>query len=365
MTFKMNWLAAHGYDVSLITYEQRNHDFSFTLDERIKHKDIGVKMWKKQGNNVVSRALSYLRLRHQFRKRIGEALTASRPDVLVTLTDSYQVMDILLSIPTTAKRIVESHVERNGFMKAGDFRDRPLLRWLARLYDRRMARHIARADALVCLTHQDAAQWPEVSNVVVITNPLTVSHDLTPRPPFRMARGAGGKVMAAGRMEDQKGFDLLIEAWQSVHARVPDWQLNIYGNGPDRERLQAQIDDAGLTEVVHLHAATPDIFARYAESDIFVLSSRYEGYGLVLAEAMSVGVPCVSFDCPYGPSDIIRDGEDGILVPPLRIDLLANAIVRLATDEAMRRRMGQAACINIQRFAPETIMRQWEKLFTS
>lgn len=377
LTFKMNWLAAHGYDVSLITYEQRDHDFSFQPDPRISHTDIDVKLWKKHGSNILTRTLSYLRLRRIFSRRIREAVAATHPDVLVTLTDSYQVMDILMSIPTTARRIVESHVERNGFMKVGDFlpqqdasgsspgRDlrqtltslkRRLLVAAARIYDRRMASYIARADALVCLTRHDAAQWPEVNNVRVVTNPLTVE-------PKALSDVSTHRAIAAGRLEDQKGFDLLIEAWQGVYARVPDWQLDIYGNGPDRECLQSQIDAAGLTQVVHLHAATPDIFARYAESSIYVLSSRYEGYGLVLAEAMSVGVPCVSFDCPYGPSDIIRDGEDGVLVPPMRTDLMADAIVRLATDMPLRQAMGQRARANIQRYAPASIMQQWQRLF--
>lgn len=359
MTFKMNWLAAHGYDVSLITYEQRDHDFSFDLDPRISHTDIDVKLWKKGGTNVLARAASYMRLRRLFRQRFREAVAATRPDVLVTLTDSYQVMDILMSVPTSARRIVETHVERRGFAKEGDFRGRNvLLRLAAKMYDRYMARQIAKADALVCLTRQDAAQWLEVRNVVVITNPLTVL-------PKAISDCSSCRAIAAGRMEDQKGFDLLIEAWQEVHRQLPTWQLDIYGNGSDRERLQTQIDKASLTDVITLHPATPDIFERYAESSIYVLSSRYEGYGLVLAEAMSCGVPCVAFDCRYGPSDIIRDGEDGILVPPLRTDLLAEAIVRMASDTTLRKDMGQRARINIQRFAPTSIMPQWQQLFNS
>lgn len=356
MTFKMNWLAAHGYDVTLITYEQGDHPLTFELDPRIRHTDVGVKLWKKSGTNVITRSLSYLRLRRLFRRRVTEAVVASKPDVVVTLTDSYSVLDILQTIPVRARRIVESHVERGSIVKAGDFRGRTFLSAAARLYDRYMSRYVARADALVVLTEADARQWSDVPRVCVITNPLTVS-------PQRISDVSAPRAIAAGRLEDQKGFDLLIEAWREVHRREPQWQLHIYGNGPDRESLQRQIDEAGLTGVVTLHAATPDIFLRYAESSIYVLSSRYEGYGLVLAEAMSCGVPCVSFDCPYGPSDIIRNGEDGILVPHLDTAALAEGVLRLAGDDDLRRRMGEAARRNIQRFAPEAIMRQWQTLF--
>lgn len=357
MSFKMNWLAAHGYEVSLITYEQRGHDFSFPLDPRIHHTDIDVKLWKKQGSNVLTRGLSYLRLRRLFRQRMRQAVAATQPDILICDTYSYQVMDILMSIPTSARRIIESHVERHGCSKLSDFRGRnPLLRGAAWLYDWYMTRYIRRADTLVCLTRQDAAQWPEVKDVRAITNPLTTT-------PQAFSDCSSVRAIAVGRFQYQKGFDLLIQAWQQVHVRLPQWRLDIYGDGDDRESLQRQIAEAGLTDVITLHPSTPDIFARYAESSIYVLSSRYEGYGLVLAEAMSCGVPCVAFDCPYGPSDIILDGDDGILVPPLRTNLLAEAIVRLASDTALRQTMGRRARTNIQRFAPEAVMPQWQQLF--
>lgn len=359
LTFKMNWLAAHGHDVQLITYEQGDHPLSFALDPRIRHTDIGVKLWKKGGTGIAARTWSYLRLRRRFRRRMGSAVALAAPDVLVLLTDSYPVIDILMSLPTAARRIVETHVERRAFAKAGDFSHRnPVLRFAARAYDAYMARHIARADALVCLTQADASQWPEVPRVEVIANPLTVE-------PTAIATCTAPRAMAAGRLEDQKGFDMLVSAWADVHRRQPLWHLHIYGDGPDGPRLQQQIADAGLDDVVHLHSATPDIFERYAESSIFVLSSRYEGYGLVLAEAMSVGVPCVSFDCPYGPADIIRADDDGILVPPQRTDLLADAIVRLAADTALRQAMGQRARTHIRRYAPAPIMQRWQHLFAT
>lgn len=356
LTFKMNWLATHGHEVSLITYEQQGHDFSFALDGSIRHEDINVKLWKKQGSNVVRRTLSYLQLRRQFRRRMTEAVGRMNPDVLVTLTDSYQVLDILLSIPTHAVRIVESHVERSAFMKVNDFRGRHLLQAFARLYDRHLAHSIRTADALVLLTRQDAGQWAEMARRVVIPNPLTVQ-------PSRFSDATTHRVIAAGRLEAQKGFDLLVEAWSRVHAAASDWQLHIYGNGPDREALQRQIDQVGLTDSVTLYPATPDIFDRYAESSIYVLSSRYEGYGLVLAEAMSCGVPCVSFNCPYGPADIIRNGEDGILVPNGDVQALADGLLTYIRDVARRQHDGQLARQNIQRFSADYIMGQWELLF--
>ena len=356
LAFKMNWLAVHGYEVTLITYEQTDHPFSFPLDPAIKHVEVNVKLWKKTGSNLLTRSWSYLRLRRLLRSRLTAAVASANPDVLITLTDSYQVMDVLQSIPTHARRIIESHVERRGFMKEGDFNGRPWLQRLARLYDWWQVRFIRRADALVVLTRQDATQWPEVPRVVVITNPLTFW-------PEETATLKAKAVIAAGRLEPQKGFDLLVEAWKDVHAVAPDWQLNIFGDGSGRERLQQQINESGLASCVHLHPATSDIVKRYAEHSCFVLSSRYEGYGLVLAEAMSCGVPCVSFDCPYGPADIIRTGEDGILVENGNVKALAEGILTYINQPVLRKAHGAKARINIQRFAPENIMARWEELF--
>ncbi len=356
MTYKMNWLAQHGYEVHLVTYEQGDHPLSFQLDARIRHTDIGVKLWKKQGRTLPARLRSYFCLRRQFVRQLTAEVLRIDPDVMVTLTDSYQVTDLLMSIPTRARRIVESHVERKAFMKTGDFEGRPLMKWIAGFYDRRMARYLHRADALVLLTRQDKAQWPDVPQSVVIPNPITFW-------PEQVSRLDNPIVMAAGRLHAQKGFDLLIEAWKHVHAAFPGWQLHIYGDGPDRDMLQRQINEAGLADTISLVPATPDIFEAYREASIFCLSSRYEGYGLVLAEAMSTGVPCVSFNCPYGPADIISDGLDGILVPPMDVKALADGIVRLIDNPALCLQLGTAARQHIARYAPEAIMPQWERLF--
>lgn len=356
MTYKMNWLAEHGYDVHLVTYEQADHDFSFELDKRIHHIDIGVKLWKKQGKTVLSRSWSYYKLRQLFKQRMSAELNRIQPDVLVTLTDSYQVLDILLDLPTDAKRIVESHVERNSFMKTGDFSNSRILHFIAKLYDRRMAKFISRADSLVVLTRKDRTQWKDITNVEVIPNPLTYWPDKTSALDNKI-------VMAAGRLHSQKGFDMLIQAWQQVHAQAPEWQLRIYGDGPDHDSLQHQIDKAGLSACISLQPATPHIFDAYSEASIFCLSSRYEGYGLVLAEAMSMGVPCVSFNCPYGPSDIISDGTDGLLIPPKDCDALAQGLLTYINNPSLRKSAGAAARTNIQRYNADSIMQCWLRLF--
>jgi glycosyltransferase involved in cell wall biosynthesis len=169
-------------------------------------------------------------------------------------------------------------------------------------------------------------------------------------------------VVAAGRLNRQKGFDLLVPAFARVLEEAPDWELRIYGTGPERGALQRQIASLGVDGGVRLMGATPQLGSALAEGSLFVLSSRFEGFGMVLVEAMSKGLPVVSFDCPRGPSEIVTDGVDGLLVPAEDVDALATAILRVIGDEAFRRRAGAAALQASQRYDLASIGADWEAL---
>ena len=202
----------------------------------------------------------------------------------------------------------------------------------------------------------DARQWRRfVSRVSVIYNPVTIKAQ-------RVADYSVRRAMAVGRLDRQKGFDTLIAAWRQVVARYPDWQLDIYGDGPQKEELQRMITAEGLQQSVFLRGRADDVASAYARHSLFVLSSRSEGFGLVLVEAGICGLPLVSFDCQQGPAEIITP-ENGILVRPVGdVAALATAISKLAGDAAMRRAMGQQALKLASQFNLNDIAGQWKDM---
>ena len=171
-------------------------------------------------------------------------------------------------------------------------------------------------------------------------------------------------VFAAGRLVGQKGFDLLIPAFGRVAAAHPDWRLKISGRGPARKQLLALIEDHGLGEVVTLAPPATDMGSELERASVFALSSRFEGFPLVLLEAMSKGTAVVSFDCPTGPADIVDDHRNGILVPPEDVDAFAAGLVEMVEDEELRRRCGAAAIDTARAYRMDSIGPLWGRLFT-
>ena len=169
-------------------------------------------------------------------------------------------------------------------------------------------------------------------------------------------------VVAAGRLSRQKGFDRLLKAWAKVAGDHPDWELRIFGEGHKGPRLRQWIADLGIGGSARLMGFTPRLDEELAAGSLFVMSSRREGFPMVLLEAMAVGLPVISFDCPTGPRDIIREGVDGHLVRDGDIDALAAAMSGLMRDEARRRTYGAAAVEVAQRYSIDRIARRWETL---
>jgi glycosyltransferase involved in cell wall biosynthesis len=214
-------------------------------------------------------------------------------------------------------------------------------------------------DALVVLTEGDREDYaPLARRVVRIPNP-------TPASPGGRSTLQVPVIAAAGRLNWQKGFDLLIAAFAPLAGRHVDWTLRIHGGGPDRAALEAQVEALGLEGRVVLAGPTRRLGEALAQASVFALSSRFEGFGLVILEAMSHGLPVVSFDCPRGPGEIITTGRDGTLVPAEDVPGLTAALEELMTDPARRRASGAAAIETARAYDREAVAAQWEELLLS
>ena len=351
---KMNWLAeVAGYEIVFVTYEQGNHPFAYPLSNKIRHVDLNTRFFTTGTMSLLKRIRFKFTMPRLFKHRLRKLLDEIQPDVVVSTTYALPLFREILSQPY--RHVVESHVCYYQLLLQKKFTH---ISWL----DRKIARHLLemlkRCEKVVVLTHKDAACWKGYDNIEVIHNVVTnypeKITDVADRPK---------RIIAVGRLQAQKGFDLLIQSWQLIAARHPDWQLVVYGHGGDLQKLQQQLEKAGLTSSMTFAGATDNIYKEYQNSAFYVMSSRYEGWGLVLVEAMSCGLPCVSFDCPYGPSDIIRDGEDGFLVENGNIQQLAEKMELLINNKELRERLGVRSRLNAARFTSDNIMPQWTKLF--
>ncbi|MFI6320707.1 glycosyltransferase family 4 protein [Nonomuraea sp. NPDC050556] len=220
-----------------------------------------------------------------------------------------------------------------------------------------IARTYGAFDAIVTLTDEDGAAYARWFDTVT-SIPNAVHTTDVPKTDHQSKT-----IITAGRLVGVKGYPLLLRAFKQVVARHPDWRLRIYGNGWQQERLRRIVVRNHLYNHAYVLPSTTDLDAELARSAIFAMSSRSEGFPMVLLEAINCGLPVASFDCPVGPRAIVTHGHDGLLVAPGDVDALAQALIQLIEDEPLRRRMGANALATAAQYAPEAIHPRWERLF--
>ena len=354
---KANYFAEKGYEVVIVTESQMGREPAFSVNQKVKMIDMALDFNSQYTQGFLRRGYTYFSLMRQYKRKLKTVLMQERPDiVIITLGRS---LEFINDIHDGSVKIGEAHTtkyhlrslhlmeQRGGFYK-----------WIAKYQRRKMCRNAAQLKALVLLTPQDAKDWEGTTQTVVIPNAI-------PELPAETSTLTSKQVIMIGRYNDAKGYDYLIPAWDIVHRRHPDWTLQVYGSGEYYEQVVCWIKERHLEDSMILHEPTDHIMEKYRESSICVMSSRYEGFPMVLVEAMASGVPCVAFDCPFGPRNIIRNEEEGLLVEYLNPQALADGLCRLIEDEDLRRRFGRQARENIKRFSKETVMQQWEQLFCS
>lgn len=357
ITNKANWLAEHGYDVMIVTDTQLGREPIYPLSNKVVLYDLAIDFSLEYGHSLPVRAWWYFKLMRQYRKKLTEVLMKRQSDVVITTLG--RDLDFLTKIKDGSVKIGESHIARQ-FSRNFHLMEQKggLHKMIAQRWRKKQEKDVSKLDALVLLTREDANSWKGVTNTFVIPNP-------TPFYPEKSSTCESHKAICVGRLNEQKGYEYLIDAWTIVSKRHPDWILNAYGSGEIKEQLQMHIDEKGVSNSLILNDPTSDIIDKYLESSIYIMSSRFEGFPMVLLEAMSCGLPCVSFDCPNGAKDLIVDGKNGFLVDYLNIERLADRICDLIENDFERKRMGRTAKEEVKKYLPNNIMKLWENLFCS
>lgn len=330
---------AQGWDVTIITFDRPADRIFHRYEERVRLRRLALP----NAARGPARLLLMIRRVRALRK----LLRAERFDVAVSFLTKINVLALLARIGTGTPMIVS---ERNN-----PLRQRSNMVWqilLDRLYPT--------ATAIVMQTEGSKRCLPPAQRVraLVIPNPVPA-----PQPQSRST--APPTIVAVGRLNEQKGFDLLLSAFAAIADKLPDWRLMIFGEGPERAALASRIDRLGLADRASLPGLSTTPAGWIAACDIFVSSSRYEGFPNALAEAMRAGLPAVAFDCDFGPADLITDNVDGLLVPPENVPALAAALLRLASDKALCDRLGASAAARTARFDSLHIDGTWIDLMTS
>ena len=342
LSVKASLLADHwGYEVHVLSLNEEGKETFFEFSSKIIRHSMKV------GGNPLRYIEAYI---NGIRQKVKEI----QPDVISVCDDGLKGFFIPKMLGTKIPLVYERHVSQLIEKGAGQNQI------LARIADFKfhVMKHLAKSfDRFVVLTEGNTKEW-HLNNMAVIPNPLP----FYPEQPSILQRK---KVIAVGKQSYQKAYDQLLESWSLLPAQFKDWELDIYGQKEEALQLSVLAGQLGIGKQVFFHSPDRNIESRFLESSVFVLSSRFEGFGMVIIEAMACGLPVVSFDCPHGPADIITDGTDGFLVENGNVELFAEKLEVLLKSETLRKEMGSACRENVKTYLPQNIIAQWNELFLS
>jgi glycosyltransferase involved in cell wall biosynthesis len=332
--------AAKDHDVTVITLSNESTDH-FKLNERVKRISLDME----QSSTGFGEAI-----RNNIRRvsALRSVLRGVMPHLVVSFMDQINVLTLLASIDLGIPIIVSERI---------DPRVAPLRRSWS------MLRHLfyRRARAVVVQTESVRA-WATrlVAPTRVRVIPNAIDLKLAIEPPS--SRQEERKIVAIGRLTEQKGFDLLLHAFAKVVAAKNEWTLEIVGDGPGREMLGEMVGKLAIGQHIRFVGTVSNPWELLKRASLFVLSSRYEGFPNAILEAMACGVAVISFDCPSGPREIIKDGVNGVLVPAGDVEELARAMEQLMTNDCERRRIAENGRRDVGRFTLDRIMSTWDQL---
>ena len=357
LTMKANYFADHfGYDITIILTDGEDKPIFYPLSDKVKVINLNIGFEELWTCSFIKKIVIYLKKQYLYKKMLKKELMRIRPDITVSMLR--REINFINEIKDGSKKIGEIHINRANFRNFESKDDNFIKRLFAKVWMNDLTNKLKRLDRFVVLTEKDKEAWVELDNVYVIPNPLSFILQ-------NVSKLTEKRVIVVGRYCHEKGYDLLLKAWRIVQNSIADWRLEVYGEG-DRSQYDEMISSLNIDR--HrciLHGRSSNIQDEFEKSSLAVCSSKFEGFGLVITEAMSCGLPVVSFDCPWGPRAIIQDGEDGLLVENGNVEKLAEALIMMIQHPEMRSKMAAKAIENVQRFSIEKIAEKWRSLFDS
>lgn len=339
VSLKANELSTkYGHDVTIVSVYKDERPVLYSLDKSIGFVRLDVPFATKSHGRIATLASRVATLARAA-SRLNKAVKQLDPDIIFFTTTLGALL--LPFCRTRAKKVYESHSARQFTPYHSLFY--PMER---------------SADAIVCLTHGDAQNYKRVKCVCVIPNFIE-------QPKRSVADNGRKKAIAVGRLEDPKGFDMLINCWKRVAEQHPDWHLDIYGEGSCRNDLQLQIEQLHLNDRITLCGRSNNIMDVYPEYSLHIMPSRYEGQGITLIEAQACGLPSVVFNFKFGAADIVQNGVNGIIVEQNDCKAFSEALCKMMSSEDMRKKYGQNALEVGRQYFKDNVFGKWVELINT
>ncbi len=355
VSLKANYFAdVLGHDVTIIVTEGKNGNSFFPLSDKVKVINLGLNFEETWNVPFLKKILLYLKKQKAYKKMLTSELLRIRPDI--TITTLRREINFINDINDGSKKIGEQHLSRSNYRGVDNRYSNVFELSFFKWWKDRVVSSLMRLDKLVVLTDDAVSEWPELSNIQMISDPLSIK--VVNSSPLTAKR-----VITVGRYSYEKGYDLLLGIWSIVEKKCSDWQLDVFAMGDPTPYVKLMDELSIDKKRCHLNSSIVDVEAEYLKSSILAQPSRTEGFGLVLVEAMACGLPVISFDCENGPRSIIADGENGFLIPPFDVEKYAESLLRLIDDENLRQEMGSKGKQMAMRYDIESVGKQWQQLF--
>ena len=353
---KANYLAEqYKYNVYIITCtQQQDQPNAFQLSSSVHQIKLAIPYYSQYCYKYPKRFFVKLSINKKLKEAIIEAVQQINPDILIGI--GHYKADLISSIKCRAKKIIECHEARfftqSGMANHQNVLSKLFTKFYRKLYFRTIER---KADVIVTLTEGDKLLWNKAKRIEVIPNFSNIQVS-------QISSCHSKRVIAVGRLSWEKGYDRLIDIWELVSRKSPDWQLDIFGEGELEKNLSYKIAKKHINNIT-IHPTTNNISSEFSKSSICVMTSYYEGFALVLLEALKHGVPCVAYDCPFGPASIIEDNRCGYLIDNGNTSLFIEKLNLLIENKTLRKEFSQAAIERAKAFDIDVVMKKWKEVF--